>query len=146
MRRRPIATLAGALVVVAVLTLAPAANAVQRFELTMTGAEEAPGPGDPDGSGTATFTFNRGLEQVCFTLEVQDILLPTIGAHIHVAPPGEPGPIVIPLTAPGADGTSSGCVSADRELIKAITKDPGSYYVNVHTTDFPAGAVRAQLG
>jgi hypothetical protein len=132
--------------VVAMLMLAPSAVAVQRFELTMTGAQEAPGPGDPDGSGTASFTFNRGRGEVCFALEVEDIVLPATGAHIHLAPAGDPGPVVIPLTAPGTDGTSSGCVSADRDLIKAITKDPSAYYVNVHTTDFPAGAVRAQLG
>ena len=128
------------------LLLVPTAEAVQRFELTMTGAQEAPGPGDPDGIGTASFTFNRGLGEVCFSLDVEDIVLPAIGAHIHVAPAGSPGPVVIPLTAPGADGTSSGCVSADGDLVKAITKDPASYYVNVHTTDFPGGAVRAQLG
>ncbi|HEX6400929.1 MAG TPA: CHRD domain-containing protein [Actinomycetota bacterium] len=145
MRRRSI----GIVITLGALTallLAPSTEAAQRFELAMTGAEEAPGPGDPDGTGTASFTFNRGLGEVCFSLEVEDILLPTIGAHIHVAPAGSPGPVVIPLTPPGADGTSSGCVSADRELVKAITKDPASYYVNVHTTDFPGGAARAQLG
>ena len=128
------------------LLLVPTAEAVQRFELTMTGAEEAPGPGDPNGSGTASFTFNRGRGEVCFSLEVEDIVLPATGAHIHVAPAGSPGPIVIPLTAPGSDGTSSGCVSADRDLVKAITKHPASYYVNVHSSEFPGGAVRAQLG
>ena len=128
------------------LLLVPTAEAVQRFELTMTGAEEAPGPGDPNGSGTASFTFNRGRGEVCFSLEVEDIVLPATGAHIHVAPAGSPGPIVIPLTAPGSDGTSSGCVSADRDLVKAITKDPASYYVNVHSSEFPGGAVRAQIG
>lgn len=145
MRRRSI----GIVITLGALTallLAPSTEAAQRFELAMTGAEEAPGPGDPDGTGTASFTFNRGLGEVCFSLEVEDIVLPATGAHIHVAPAGSPGPIVIPLTAPGSDGTSSGCVSADRELVKAITKDPASYYVNVHTTDFPGGAVRAQLG
>lgn len=145
-RRSVVVAIAVASVASLALLLAPGASAVHRFELAMTGAAEAPGPGDPDGSGTATFTFSRGLERVCFTLEVEDITLPAIGAHIHVAPVGEPGPVVIPLTPPDEDGTSSGCVHADRALVKAITKDPAAYYVNVHTTDFPAGAVRAQLG
>ncbi len=29
--------------------------------------------------------------------------------------------------------------------IKAIRTHPGQYYVNVHTADYPAGAVRGQL-
>ncbi|HUF59921.1 MAG TPA: CHRD domain-containing protein, partial [Actinomycetota bacterium] len=74
------------------------------------------------------------------------ITLPSIGAHIHLAPVTDPGPIVVPLTAPDSTGMSSGCTTVDRALAKAIAKDPSAYYVNVHTTDFPAGALRAQLG
>ena len=46
----------------------------------------------------------------------------------------------------GTDETS-GCVEGvDRDLIKAIRQDPSAYYVNIHSTVFPAGAVRGQLG
>jgi hypothetical protein len=145
-RRRTIAALIGVSALVMTLALAPTAQAVTRITVTMTGAAERPGPGDPDGTGTASFTFNRGLGEVCFDIEVTGITLPTIGAHIHLAPVTDAGPVVVPLTPPDATGTSSGCVDADRALVKAITKDPAAYYVNVHTTDFPAGALRAQLG
>ena len=71
-------------------------------------------------------------------------------AHIHVAPAGEPGPIVVGLFEGSFAGTdsASGCVQdVDRALIKAIRKDPAAYYVNVHSTpDFEGGAVRGQLG
>ena len=146
MRRRVTAMLVALVAMSATLMLATSANAIQRFEVTMTGAAERPSPGDPDGSGTAAITINRGLGEVCWTLEVSGITLPSIGAHIHVAPVTDPGPIVIPLTPPGATGSSSGCTTVDRGLAKAIAKDPAAYYVNVHTTDFPAGAIRAQLG
>ena len=146
MRRRSIVLLLGALATLSILATAPAAHAVQRISVTMTGAAERPGPGDPDGTGTASFTFNRGLGEVCFDIEVTGITLPAIGAHIHIAPVTDPGPIVVPLTPPDATGHSSGCVSADRDLVKAIAKNPAAYYVNVHTTDFPGGALRAQLG
>ena len=110
---------------------------------SMSGAAEAPGPGDPDGSGTAVFTLNHGQGEICFELTAANIG-PATAAHIHVAPVGVPGPVVVPLTPP-TNGASSGCVSVDRELIKALLQDPDEYYVNVHNTAFPAGAIRGQL-
>jgi hypothetical protein len=112
----------------------------------MTGAEEVPGPGDPDGSGFASLTFNPGLGEVCFELTVENITLPATGAHIHFAPSGVAGPVVVPLVPPDETGVSNTCVDADRELVIAIIQNPSAYYVNVHTTDFPNGAVRGQLG
>lgn len=114
------------------------------ISVTMTGAAERPGPGDPDGSGVAHFTLNYGQNEICYRLEVSDIATAT-AAHIHLAPSDAPGPVVVPLVAP-SDGSSSGCVSVDRELIKAILLHPENYYVNVHNAEFPAGAIRGQLG
>ena len=132
------------MIVLALLSLTAVAAGGQVISVTMTGAAERPGPGDPDGSGTATFVFNRGLSEVCYWLSVENIA-PATASHIHIAPPDSPGPVVIPLSPP-TSGTSSGCVSVDKALIKAITKDPGNYYVNVHNAEYPAGAIRAQLG
>jgi hypothetical protein len=113
---------------------------------TLTGAAEAPGPGDPDGSGVATITVNPGQEEVCWEISAENITLPAIAAHIHEAPPGSPGPIVVPLSAPDASGSSSGCAAVERELARDILKNPEDYYVNVHTTPgFEAGAIRGQL-
>jgi hypothetical protein len=116
------------------------------FTIALTGAAEVPGPGDPDGSGTALLRLNPGLGQVCFELSVSDITLPATGAHIHVGTATEAGPVVVGLIPPDASGTSSGCVSADADLIKAILQNPENYYVNVHTVPlYAAGAVRGQL-
>ena len=117
------------------------------FTTALTGAAEIPGPGDPDGSGTASLRLNPGQEEVCFELAVSNITLPTTGAHIHVGTATQSGPVVVGLTPPGTSGTSSGCVSSDRDLILAIIKNPENYYVNVHTVPlYAAGAVRGQLG
>jgi hypothetical protein len=102
------------------------------------------GPGDPDGSGTAAVRLNLGQGEVCFELVVSGIA-PATAAHIHVGPAGVAGPVVVGL-APPTSGTSSGCVTdVSPELIKVITQNPQSYYVNVHNADFPAGALRGQL-
>jgi hypothetical protein len=110
---------------------------------TMTGDQEAPNPGDPDGFGHAIFRLNQGQGLICYELHVSNIE-EARAAHIHIAPPGVAGPVVVPLIAP-ATGFSSGCAEVDPELIKAIRQNPGAYYVNVHNAPFPGGAVRGQL-
>ena len=132
-------TLVTALAVVFGLALVtPVLAGGRPIAITISGSAEAPGPGDPDGSGTASFTFNPGTGEVCYDYTVTGV------AHIHVAPVGQPGPVVIPLPPTSPTG-GSGCVTADRGLIVAILRDPSAYYFNVHNADFPAGALRGQL-
>jgi hypothetical protein len=146
MRTRAWAVVAGLCLLVALALGGTASAGGRMFTTTMTGAEEVPGPGDPDGSGVARITLNHGQGEVCFSITVEDITLPATGAHIHEAPAGEAGDIVVPLVPPDETGTSSGCVTGvDRPLIKDIIQHPEEYYVNVHTSDFPAGAIRGQL-
>jgi hypothetical protein len=103
-----------------------------------------PGAGDPDGFGSASVTFDG--DQLCFGITVGNLDKP-VAAHVHRGRKFENGPIVVPLTAPatGDPGASSGCVSVAPDLAAAIQADPRAYYVNVHTSAFPDGAVRGQL-
>jgi hypothetical protein len=114
------------------------------FHLSLSGAAEVP-LGDPDGTGTATILINAGQSEVCYDYSVSGVALPIAAAHIHVAPVGVAGPVVIPLPPTRADG-GTGCVTADRSLLIAILTNPENYYFNVHNAEFPTGALRAQLG
>lgn len=140
-----------ALIVLTLLAVGSiAADGGRKFTTTLTGAAEVnaqgvPNQGDPDGIGTATITLNYGQSEVCWEITVSGITLPATAAHIHVAPVGQPGPVVVPLSAPDASGSSEGCTTVDRDLIKAIIQNPEAYYVNVHNVDYPAGALRGQL-
>jgi hypothetical protein len=143
--------LVAALVVVGTLVLgAPAYGEGRPFSTVLVGAAEVPGPGDPDATGSASLTLNQGQGEVCFELSWAGIDGTVVAAHVHAAPVGVAGPVVVPLfTDVALSGTdsASGCVSGvSEELIKAIRHDPASYYVNVHSTVFPAGAARGQLG
>jgi hypothetical protein len=130
---------------VGALTFATAATAQTRtFVMFMTGEQEAPGPGDPDGFGVASIFIDTDTNTVCWVLIARKIQLPAIGAHIHIAPRGVPGPIVVPLSNPNEFGFAFGCrTDTDAD---AIVANPSGYYVNVHTVPFPAGAIRGQLG
>ena len=101
--------------------------------------------GDPNGRGEA-YVFSTGDGIVCYVLEV-DKIGPATAAHIHEAPAGENGPVVVALSPP-TDGESAGCIdTGDPDLAADITlREPSEYYVNVHNDEYPAGAVRAQLG
>ncbi len=124
-----------------------AADGGRRLSATLTGTAEVPGPGDADGTGTASITVNPGHRRVCFRLTVAGITLSAVAAHIHQAPAGVVGPVVVTLTPPGVTGTSSGCVGGlSRSLLMGLIHNPSAYYVNVHTVDLPNGAVRGQLG
>ena len=111
------------------------------YTATLNGNNEVPGPGDEDGTGEAEITLNEG--EVCFEIEVANIGDPT-GAHIHAGAAGESGGPVVDLGVP-ANGLS-GCVSGvDDAVLAQIRENPNGYYLNVHTEEFPGGAVRGQL-
>ncbi len=72
--------------------------------------------------------------------------------HIHEAPAGSAGPVKAGLFAgPATDARHirlSGTVTAttDPDLGADICADPDDYYVNLHTSTNPGGAIRGQLG
>lgn len=134
--------LVGGLLAASALTVSAAGG--RPLTTSLSGAEEVPVTGDPDGSGSARITINPGLGQVCYSLTVSGIA-PATAAHIHEAPAGSAGGVVVTLAAP-TSGSSSGCVDVTRDLALEILKDPTSYYVNVHNVEFPGGALRGQLG
>jgi len=109
------------------------------FTTTLSGANEAPGPGDPDATGTARLWINPGTGTVCWSITV-DNAAPITAAHIHIAAPGSPGPVVVPLNP-----YTGGCADVASDLALQIIQNPSAYYVNVHNADFPAGAARGQL-
>jgi CHRD domain len=113
------------------------------FAAAMTGNVETPA-GDPVATGTATFRLRAGQAQVCYQIAAKN-MPPAVAAHIHHGDAGAAGPVVVPLTTPNAAGASSGCATAARSVVKAILADPGSFYANVHTAEFPGGAIRGQL-
>jgi len=129
--------------------------------IKLTGAAEVPGPGDPDGSGRAGIKLRIGDERVCFDLRWNK-LDPATAAHIHAGAKDEAGPPVVTLFLAGESGLQTlsetrtrlrGCSESFAppegttvaELLRDIKDNRNDYYVNLHSTEFPAGAIRGQM-
>lgn len=116
----------------------------ETYSATLTGAAEVPGPGDADGSGNAEVTIVDGVDNVCYEINNVAGISPATAAHIHRGAAGIAGPPVVTLEAP-TDGESVGCVQAPEAVADEIEANPAGFYVNVHTADYPNGAIRGQL-
>ena len=104
------------------------------------------GTSEPNATGTAVVRLRTDAPMVCYRLHAANITLPAVAAHIHRGAASVNGPVVVPFTPPQADGNSSGCTSSDQALMNEIIANAAGFYVNVHTKEHPAGAIRAQLG
>ena len=99
---------------------------------------------DQDGAGSATLTLNQGRGQICYEVTWSG-LAAVNGLHVHAI---KDKAIVVPLDADAelGDGNAKGCVNnIAKNLLKDIRQHPDQYYVNVHTDEFPAGAIRGTL-
>lgn len=141
----------------------PSAEAQPRnFQAHLVGGEEVP-PADTRAQGQAIFQLAADGTHIRFQLNIANIQNVT-QAHIHLAPLGVNGPVVVWLypAAPPAvliPGRSQGPLSAGviteanlvgdlagqtlADLIEAM--EAGNTYVNVHTSQFPPGEIRGQI-
>ncbi|MGE5235905.1 MAG: CHRD domain-containing protein [Acidobacteriota bacterium] len=106
------------------------------------GSREVPIAGDPDGSGIAVAVLDRST--VDYYLWVKNISTPT-AAHMYKGGAGQTGDAVVDFAPAFSGPQAAGSVVADPGVVSDILAHPDEYYINVHTSEFPGGAVRGQL-
>jgi predicted Ser/Thr protein kinase len=109
------------------------------FTVAMKSSAEVPTSTASSSSGTAKVTIND--TKVCWDFTLSGVDNPD-AAHIHRGGPNVSGPVVVPL---GDGYNQKGCTDAPAATTQAILANPAGYYVNVHSVQFPDGAVRGQL-
>lgn len=125
------------------LATAPALATETNWTAELSGKAEVPGPGNPDAMGKASVRIDEAHNLLCYEV-TETGLADVTAAHIHKGATGKAGPPAVPLTAP-KDGSAKACTTIDPAVAKAIIADPSGYYVNVHSTKYPKGAIRGQL-
>jgi hypothetical protein len=116
--------------------------------------------GDPNGTGEAyVFGIDGDPNTLCYVLTVDKVAetelapSPTAprAAHIHKGAAGTNGPVAVNLAWP-QDGQSADCLTLGEEgkftgqaTVQEILNNPEGFYVNVHNSEYPGGAIRAQL-
>jgi hypothetical protein len=110
------------------------------------GAPGTPAMGDKDGQAVQVLKIQG--DQVSFALQWKKIAAPTAG-HIHLGATGSNGAVQIPFFGTALPGTLNAAVGkvtvTDTALLDSIKANPTGFYANLHTAEFPGGAVRGQL-
>jgi hypothetical protein len=128
----------------------------------MTGAEETP-PRPSRGQGQLNLRISADGTELHYKLMVANINDVT-QAHIHLAPPGSPGPVIAWLYPAGPpaqhipgrfNGVLAEGVITDAQVVGPLagqgvaglvaTIRGGNAYANVHTTLYPPGEIRGQV-
>jgi hypothetical protein len=141
MRRIPV------IVALSILSLITSTAAAQTLGAVLTASQETP-PTTTPGFGNSTVTFDSTRTNITVTITVANLGSPISGFHIHEAPAGTAGNIVVNLQGLGgvfSNGTMTVTVPIASDLALRMLQNPANFYVNVHTTQFGGGAVRGQL-
>jgi hypothetical protein len=109
------------------------------FTAALDGGQEVP-PTPTPGLGAASLTIQaNGTASI--VVPFGGLVAPTTAAHIHEAPAGSNGPVVVPLVA----GIGQFAATFTPTAAQLVQLRAGNWYVNVHTTTFPGGEIRGQL-
>ncbi|HEX4812353.1 MAG TPA: CHRD domain-containing protein [Nonomuraea sp.] len=115
------------------------------------GRQEVPAPGVQAGDrdGRAAWLVQPKGARVYFAATWRNVAAPT-AAHLHRAPQGRNGPVVVPFfeakkgLPAGVNGVA-GVAKTSAQVAGRIWTNPANWYANLHNAQFPGGAVRGQL-
>ena len=106
----------------------------------------APAVGDPDGQAVEVVRIDG--DEVSFAVRWQGIDPPT-AARVNAGEAGTNGADQVTLFGTALPDTLDAAVGtvtvSDRNVLDAVRSNPGGFYANLTTAQFPGGAVRGQL-
>ncbi|HJT15795.1 MAG TPA: CHRD domain-containing protein [Thermoanaerobaculia bacterium] len=130
-----------------VLLFCAASVSAQTLGAVLTPSQETPACSGT-GFGNATVTFDSTRQNVNATITVANLNSPITGFHIHEAPLGQAGNIILNFQGLGgtfSNGKMTGTFPIAADVAQRMLQNPSNFYVNVHTSQCPGGAARGQL-
>jgi len=104
--------------------------------------QETPKPRGTKVGASGLFTGTLNGTTLTWRLTWRRLSGPATAAHIHMAPRGKPGPVIVPLCTP-CTSPETGTATLTTAQITLLRR--AGLYVNVHTTRNPGGEIRGQL-
>jgi hypothetical protein len=126
----------------AVVFAGAASAATVKYQATLTPAAEVPAS-NSTGKGEATVSLDTATHEITWDATFTGLESDATAAHIHgPAEPGKNAGVVVPFgTNPKSPLHGSAKLTPEQQQ----QLQAGQMYVNVHTKDHPAGAIRGQL-
>ncbi len=141
--RKLVAVLAaGAVAALALAALSGAATRATVWTAALTSGQEVPKQVVKTPVAHGLFKGTLSGSTLTWTLTFAKLSGPATAAHIHMAPMGKAGNVVVPLCTP-CKSPVKGTAKISAALMAAFKKH--GLYVNVHTAKNPAGEIRGQL-
>jgi hypothetical protein len=105
--------------------------------------QETPRPRGTRVGASGLFTGTLSGTTLTWRLTFKQLTGPATAAHIHMAPRGKPGPVIVPLCGPCTTPETGTATLTTAQV--AMIRRAGGLYVNVHTSRNPTGEIRGQL-
>ena len=144
-----------AAVVAASMFAAVSSASAYSWTVSMTGAQQCAShlPCEAGGSGTANIYTGSGPNQLCGTFSWSGLSGKVGFGHIHQGAAGQPENLAFtinlfgpPTNLNGFSSPTTGCTVVPAQVQAEMARFPEEFLATIHTTTYPGGAIRGQLG
>ncbi|MFL5909176.1 MAG: CHRD domain-containing protein [Gaiellaceae bacterium] len=144
-----------AAIVAASMFAAVSSASAYSWTVSMTAAQQCASglPCDTGASGTANIYTGSNANQLCGTFSWTGIHGAVGFGHIHQAEAGKPENVAFtinlfgpPTSTAGFPSPTTGCTVVPQQVQAVMAKYPEEFMTTIHTTAYPGGAIRGQLG
>jgi CHRD domain-containing protein len=119
------------------------AKTTTKVKAALNVGQETPRPRGTKVGASGLFTATLSGTTLTWRLTWKQLSGPATAAHIHMAPRGKPGPVIVPLCGPCTAPETGSATLTTAQV--AMIRRAGGLYVNVHTARNPGGEIRGQL-
>ena len=114
---------------------------------TLNATSEVPTPKPTSGAGNVTGTYDPTTKVLTYAVNFSGLSAPATSGHFHFGAPGRARPSNVTIVFANVPAATSGTITGTATLtaMQADSLVANRLYVNLHTTNNPAGEIRADV-